>query len=219
MIFFEVALKYMADLSHAVSFLLLIYTIKSRGHCIGLSYRTQELFLVAFLLRYSAAYSISSSRHMSALLLLCNNLFRVFYLGSAVVVIYLLRREKSLKSARSKKADNFPHRISFYPSKLSPLSDMTNFKHFFCSFLLFLKFFLNILVCFLVGFFLTKAMILRIYPYGSLIVISYVLETVGFAPQLWMLKNLARAEGGSKTVLDLYVLFLWIYKALYTIES
>ena len=74
------------DFLHLVAILLLLLKILASKNVVGLSYKTQELFLVAFCLRYLDMFTIWVS--------LYNTLMKVFYISATAYIIFLMRKKR-----------------------------------------------------------------------------------------------------------------------------
>ena len=44
--------KYIADLMHLLALVILIWNMVNKHNCRGISYRTQEIFFIVFVVRY-----------------------------------------------------------------------------------------------------------------------------------------------------------------------
>lgn len=86
------------DFLHLLSIILLLYQIKTRKTCAGISLRTQELYGLVFVTRYlDIFYNFSS---------LYNTIFKIMYLCSSGYIVYLMR--VPLKIKYDAEQDNFP---------------------------------------------------------------------------------------------------------------
>lgn len=104
-------LKYVGDLCHLLSFIILIYNMKKKKNCLGVSYRTQEIYLVVFLLRYSDLFF---APQVSA----WNAVFKVLFIGMTLYCIYLIRFERPICVSYEAIMDKFPHRVAILPIAL-----------------------------------------------------------------------------------------------------
>ncbi|CAO3614885.1 unnamed protein product [Mucor hiemalis] len=72
-----------ADLTHLASIFILLLKIKQSRSCVGISLKTQILFLVVFLTRYiDVTYKFIS---------VYNTCMKIFFIASSVYVIYLMK--------------------------------------------------------------------------------------------------------------------------------
>ena len=120
------ALKYVADLCHLFSFIVLIYNMKKKNNCLGVSYRTQELYLVIFLLRYCDIFFIVHNT-------IWNLTFKLTFVGLTVYIIYLIRFARPICVSYECLMDKFPHRVLIIPLSLIlglVLPDYSVWSHF-----------------------------------------------------------------------------------------
>jgi ER lumen protein retaining receptor len=80
-----------------ISKLLLIYQAKSTNSCVGLSLKTQIVYLIVFLTRYGF--------NILHFISVYNTAMKVFYIGSSLFMIYLMM--SPLKASYDKEADSF----------------------------------------------------------------------------------------------------------------
>lgn len=102
--------KYLGDICHLFSFIVLISNMKEKKSCLGLSYRTQELYLMIFLVRYSDVLFLPQSNKWNLTL-------KFLFTGATIYVIYLMRYQKPICVSYEAIVDKFPHRITILPSK------------------------------------------------------------------------------------------------------
>lgn len=101
-------LKYVADICHLLSFIILIYNMLNKKNCLGVSYRTQEIYLVIFVLRYSDLLFLPQPS-------LWNLVFKILFISLTVYAIYLIRFKRPVCVSYEALMDKFPHRITIYP--------------------------------------------------------------------------------------------------------
>jgi len=101
-------LKYAADICHLVSFFVLIRNMKNKKNCLGLSYRTQEMYLVIFCLRYSDILFMPQSG-------MWNLSLKFLFTGLTGYIIYLMRFQRPISMSYEALLDRFPHRLTIYP--------------------------------------------------------------------------------------------------------
>jgi len=89
--------RYIADFSHLISSLLLLYKMFSSHSCSGISFQTHLLYLVVFVTRYLNSDLLNPP--------LYNILFKFFYLISTLVVLVSMRTV--FRKTYKKKHDNF----------------------------------------------------------------------------------------------------------------
>ena len=101
-------LKYVGDICHLMSFVVLIYNMKKKKNCLGVSYRTQEIYLVVFLLRYCDILFLPQSS-------LWNLTFKILFISLTVYAIILIRFQRPICVSYEAIMDKFPHRYTIYP--------------------------------------------------------------------------------------------------------
>ena len=99
--------RYIADSLHFISMILLLNQILKKKNCIGLSYRTQEIYLVVFLTRYSSIF-FANLNYIHLILKLLAIFLTIF-------TIYLIRLKKPFSMTYDRIHDNFPHYKTIYP--------------------------------------------------------------------------------------------------------
>lgn len=100
-------LRLIADLLHLLSFIILILKIRSTKNCTGLSYKTQEVYLVVFLTRYWDLFLYFVS--------LYNTTMKLFFIGATVYTIYLMKFKRPYCLTYEEACDDFDHRRILYP--------------------------------------------------------------------------------------------------------
>lgn len=103
-------LKYVADLCHLLSFIVLIYNMKKKKNCLGVSYRTQEIYLVIFTLRYSDIFTSWAGYW--------NFTFKILFFSLTLYSIYLIRLERPTCVSYEAIMDRFPHYKTIYPAAI-----------------------------------------------------------------------------------------------------
>lgn len=79
------------DFLHLVAILLLLLKIMASKNVVGLSYKTQELFIVVFLTRYS---DFVLERHWGSMYF---NVMRVIFIAINIMTIYYMRHKRPYK--------------------------------------------------------------------------------------------------------------------------
>lgn len=105
-------LKYTADFCHLISFFVLIKNMREKKNCLGLSYRTQEIYLVVFLLRYSDVFFLPQKS-------LWNSFNKCTFTFATVYIIYLMRFQRPICVSYERLLDTFPHMMTIYPISLA----------------------------------------------------------------------------------------------------
>jgi ER lumen protein retaining receptor len=78
------------DLSHVASIFLLLLKIMTSRSCVGVSLRTQELYMVVFVTRY---LDLFVSHPLHSALAFYNTIMKILFLGSSGYIIYLMRKK------------------------------------------------------------------------------------------------------------------------------
>jgi ER lumen protein retaining receptor len=89
--------RYAADLSHLISVVLLLYRMWRKKSCSGISLKTQLLYVVVHVTRYCNASFFSPPVY--------NVLFKIFYLATAVAILWLMKR--ALAETYERRHDTF----------------------------------------------------------------------------------------------------------------
>jgi ER lumen protein retaining receptor len=86
---------------HVISILVLIVRLSVTSNAIGISIKTQELYLVVFITRYLDLFTTYYS--------LYNSLMKILYIGATAYVIYLVYGTEPFKTNYEKSQDSFLH--------------------------------------------------------------------------------------------------------------
>jgi len=89
------------DMSHVVSIVILILRLRVSKSAVGISLKTQELFLLVFVTRYLDLFTTFYS--------LYNSFMKVAYITSTTFIIYMIRFKEPYKSKYDKSQDAFLH--------------------------------------------------------------------------------------------------------------
>lgn len=89
------------DMFHVISILVLIVRLSVTSNAIGISIKTQELYLLVFLTRYLDLFTTYYS--------LYNSLMKILYIGATAYVIYLVYGTEPFKTNYEKSQDSFLH--------------------------------------------------------------------------------------------------------------
>ena len=95
---------------HLAAILCLLYRIKQTRNCVGLSCKTQEIYLLVFASRYWDLFLYFVSYY--------NTGMKVFYLGSCLCIIYLMRVQKPYCMTYDREGDSFQHFLYLIPFAL-----------------------------------------------------------------------------------------------------
>ncbi|PFH50473.1 hypothetical protein AMATHDRAFT_75621 [Amanita thiersii Skay4041] len=75
--------RFVGDLSHLASILILLHKIQSTRSCRGISFKTQALYVAVFVARYLDLFYHFVSLYNSAM--------KVFFIGSSCYILYLMK--------------------------------------------------------------------------------------------------------------------------------
>jgi len=89
------------DTCHVISIFLLILRLRVSKNAIGISIKTQELYLVVFISRYLDLFTTFYSIY--------NTLMKILYISATSYIIYMVRRTEPFKSNFEKGHDSFLH--------------------------------------------------------------------------------------------------------------
>ena len=89
------------DLCHVISIVLLILRLRESKKAMGISMKTQELYLVVFLTRYLDLFTSFYS--------LYNTCMKILYIGSTGYILYLVKGTEPFKSTYEVSHDSFLH--------------------------------------------------------------------------------------------------------------
>uniref|UniRef100_A0A7S3IKW6 ER lumen protein-retaining receptor n=2 Tax=Strombidium inclinatum TaxID=197538 RepID=A0A7S3IKW6_9SPIT len=93
--------RLVGDMLHLSAILILIYRIRKSRNCIGLSCKTQEIYLVVFALRYMDLFMYYIS--------LYNTSMKVLFISLTIFIIYMMRFQKPFCTTYDAMGDDFPH--------------------------------------------------------------------------------------------------------------
>ena len=93
--------RFAGDMSHVVSILVLLLRLRSSKSAVGISLKTQELFLIVFVTRYLDLFTTFYS--------LYNSFMKVAYIASTTYIIYMIRFQEPYKSKYDASQDSFLH--------------------------------------------------------------------------------------------------------------
>jgi len=99
------------DLSHAASILILLMRLHKSKSAVGISLKTQELFLIVFLARYLDLFTTFISWY--------NTVMKVLYITSTATIVYWIRFKPTYKATYDESQDSFYHiQFAVLPSLL-----------------------------------------------------------------------------------------------------
>lgn len=89
------------DLCHVISIVLLILRLRVSKNAMGISMKTQELYLVVFIARYLDLFTSFYS--------LYNTCMKILYIGSTGYILYLVKGTEPFRSTYEVSHDSFLH--------------------------------------------------------------------------------------------------------------
>ncbi len=93
--------RLMGDMAHLVSFFFLIHRLRERRTAVGISLRSQQLYLIVFVARYLDLFTHFYS--------LYNTLMKIFYIAASAWVVYMIDQQQPWKSTYESALDSFQH--------------------------------------------------------------------------------------------------------------
>mmetsp|Transcript_55237 Transcript_55237/g.75983 ORF Transcript_55237/g.75983 Transcript_55237/m.75983 type:complete len:81 (+) Transcript_55237:25-267(+) len=75
--------RFIADMLHLAAICLLLKRIRFSRNCLGISCKTQEIYLIVFCLRYLDLFMYFISFY--------NTFMKLFFISSTAYIIYLMR--------------------------------------------------------------------------------------------------------------------------------
>mmetsp|Transcript_3946 Transcript_3946/g.4332 ORF Transcript_3946/g.4332 Transcript_3946/m.4332 type:complete len:221 (+) Transcript_3946:143-805(+) len=89
------------DMAHVFSILVLLLRLRVTKNAVGISAKTQELYLVVFVARYLDLFTTYYS--------LYNTMMKILYISSTSYIIYMIRYMEPFKTTYDKAHDSFLH--------------------------------------------------------------------------------------------------------------
>lgn len=89
------------DMCHVLSIVVLLLRLKATKNAIGISIKTQELYLVVFCLRYLDLFTTFYSVY--------NTVMKIAYIASTAFIIYMVRMTEPFKTTYDQAQDSFLH--------------------------------------------------------------------------------------------------------------
>jgi len=126
--------RLIGDMTHLASFFILILRLYTSRSSAGISLKSQELFLLTFICRYTdVLYHYIS---------LYNTTMKILYIGLSAGIVYVLHKKEPWKSTYDKSQDTFLH-WKFIVAPCAVLSLIINerftFRHVTWSFSIYLE--------------------------------------------------------------------------------
>lgn len=89
------------DMAHVLSILVLLLRLRVTKNAVGISVKTQELYLVVFVTRYLDLFTTFYSYY--------NTIMKMLYIGATSYIIYMIRKTEPFASTYDKAHDSFLH--------------------------------------------------------------------------------------------------------------
>ena len=105
------------DMCHVLSMLVLVLRLRVSKNAIGVSIKTQELYLIVFITRYLDLFTTFYS--------LYNTLMKILYISATAYIIYMVKGTEPFKSTFDKAHDSFLH-FQFAVAPCAVLAVVTN---------------------------------------------------------------------------------------------
>ena len=93
--------RFLGDMCHLLSILVLLLRLKATRNNIGISIKTQELYLIVFIPRYLDLFTTFYS--------LYNTMMKLIYISMTAYIIYMVRMTEPFKSNNEASHDSFLH--------------------------------------------------------------------------------------------------------------
>jgi ER lumen protein retaining receptor len=95
------AFRLAGDMFHVISIFILLLRLRVTKNAVGISVKTQELYLVVFVSRYLDLFTTFYS--------LYNSLMKILYIASTSYIIYMIRGTEPFKTNYEISHDSFLH--------------------------------------------------------------------------------------------------------------
>jgi ER lumen protein retaining receptor len=89
------------DMCHVLSIVVLLLRLKATKNAIGISLKTQELYLLVFVCRYLDLFTTFYSVY--------NSVMKIVYISVTAYIIYMIRAVEPYKTNYDKVQDSFLH--------------------------------------------------------------------------------------------------------------
>ncbi|CAN8290841.1 unnamed protein product [Cochlearia groenlandica] len=93
--------RFAGDMTHLFSILILLLKIYATKSCAGISLKTQELYALVFLARYTDSFTDYVS--------LYNIAMKIVFVCSSVAIVSCMRRHPLVQRSYDERLDTFPH--------------------------------------------------------------------------------------------------------------
>jgi len=102
--------RFLGDMSHILSFIILLLKVTQGKSAAGISLRTQEMYMVVFCSRYLDLFWNFSSMY--------NSFLKVVFIGCSSAIVYIIRFKSPQKETWNPELDNFPVQYLLGPCAL-----------------------------------------------------------------------------------------------------
>ena len=89
------------DMCHVLSIVVLLLRLRVSKNAIGVSIKTQELYLIVFVTRYLDLFTTYYSYY--------NSMMKILYISATAYIIYMVKGTEPFKSTFDKAHDSFLH--------------------------------------------------------------------------------------------------------------
>jgi ER lumen protein retaining receptor len=93
--------RFAGDMAHVFSILVLLLRLRVTKNAVGISLKTQELYLVVFVARYLDLFTTYYS--------LYNTMMKILYISATSYIIYMVGYSEPFKTNYDKTHDSFLH--------------------------------------------------------------------------------------------------------------
>ncbi|CAN0853590.1 ER lumen protein-retaining receptor A [Linum grandiflorum] len=93
--------RFLGDMTHLISILILLLKIYATKSCSGVSRKTQELYALVFLTRYLDLFTTFVS--------LYNSVMKVVFIASSLAIVWCMRKHPLVRRSYDKDLDTFRH--------------------------------------------------------------------------------------------------------------
>lgn len=93
--------RFAGDMCHVLSIVVLLLRLRVTKNAIGISVKTQELYLIVFVTRYLDLFTSYYS--------LYNSVMKVIYISATAYIIYMVRGTEPFKTNYDSAQDSFLH--------------------------------------------------------------------------------------------------------------
>lgn len=113
------AFRLAGDMFHVVSIIVLLLRLRVTKNAIGISMKTQEIYLLVFVTRYLDLFTTYYSMY--------NSIMKILYIASTSYIIYMVRKTEPFKTHYEVSHDSFLH----WKFAVAPCVVVALITHFF----------------------------------------------------------------------------------------